>query len=80
MTVYFDADVCPVIRSAESIAKRDEIPAVLLCDTNHALTSDYSAVKVIGAGAYVVLFLMTTSAWFIRIFCLAGNTVNLRTV
>lgn len=54
MTVYIDADACPVIRIAESIAKRYEVPVVLLCDTSHALTSDYSAVKVIGAGADAV--------------------------
>ena len=29
MTVYIDADACPVTRIAESIAKRDEIPAAL---------------------------------------------------
>lgn len=33
------------------IAKDHGIPVVLLCDTNHQLTSDYSTVKVIGAGA-----------------------------
>ena len=54
MTVYVDADACPVTRIAERIAKDHGIPVVLLCDTNHQLTSDYSTVKVIGAGADAV--------------------------
>ena len=54
MTVYIDADACPVTRIAERVAKEYSIPVVLLCDTNHVLTSDYSTVKVIGAGADAV--------------------------
>ena len=54
MTVYVDADACPVTRIAEQIAKEHGIPVTLLCDTNHQLTSDYSTVKVIGAGADAV--------------------------
>ena len=40
MTVYVDADACPVTRIAERIAKDHDIPVILLCDTNHQLTSD----------------------------------------
>jgi hypothetical protein len=54
MTIYIDADACPVTRIAESIAQKHGIPVTLLCDTNHQLTSDYSTVKVIGAGADAV--------------------------
>ena len=54
MTIYIDADACPVTRISEAIARRYGIPVVLLCDTNHALTSDYSTVKVIGAGTDAV--------------------------
>ncbi len=50
MTVYIDADACPVTRIAEEIAKQHGIPVVLLCDTSHVLTSDYSEIRVIGAG------------------------------
>ena len=53
-TVYIDADACPVTRIAEAAARRYGIPVVLLCDTNHALTSDYSEIMVIGAGADAV--------------------------
>ena len=56
MTIYIDADACPVTRIAESIAQKHGIPVTLLCDTNHQLTSDYSTVKVIGAGADAVDF------------------------
>ena len=54
MTIYIDADACPVTRIAEDIARKHGIPVTLLCDTNHVLTSDYSTVKVIGAGADAV--------------------------
>lgn len=56
MKIYVDADACPVVKIVEKIAKRYEIPVMLLCDTNHVLTSDYSEVKVIGAGADAVDF------------------------
>ncbi len=54
MTIYIDADACPVIRIAEDIARKHGISVALLCDTNHQLTSDYSTVIVIGAGADAV--------------------------
>ncbi|MBR0407930.1 MAG: YaiI/YqxD family protein [Clostridia bacterium] len=54
MMIYVDADACPVTRIAEDIARKHGIPVTLLCDTNHVLTSDYSAVKVISAGADAV--------------------------
>ena len=54
MTIYIDADACPVTRIAEAIAKKHGIPVTLLCDTNHVLSSDYSTIKVIGAGADAV--------------------------
>ena len=56
MQIFIDADACPVIRIAEQVAKQHNIPVTLLCDTNHVLTSDYSEVKIIGAGADAVDF------------------------
>lgn len=50
MRIYVDADACPVVRIVERIAKEYEVPVTLLCDTNHVLDSDYSDVKIIGAG------------------------------
>lgn len=56
MKIYVDADACPVVRIVEKIAKRYGIMVTLLCDTNHILTSDYSDVKIISAGADAVDF------------------------
>ncbi len=56
MTICIDADACPVTRIAEDIARKHGVPVILLCDTSHVLTSDYSTVKVIGAGADAVDF------------------------
>lgn len=56
MKILVDADACPVVRNIEKIAERRKIPVILLCDTNHVLTSDYSKIKVIGAGADAVDF------------------------
>ena len=53
-TIYIDADACPVTHIAEEIARRHGIPVTILCDTNHVIYSDYSTVKVIGAGADAV--------------------------
>lgn len=54
MTIYIDADACPVTRIVERVAREHDIPVVLLCDTNHVLSSDYSEIRVIGAGADAV--------------------------
>lgn len=56
MRVFVDADACPVVKIVERIAKHYEIPVTLLCDTNHVLQSDYSEVKIIGAGTDAVDF------------------------
>ena len=56
MKILVDADACPVTRIVERVAHEYDIPVVLLCDTNHVLSSDYSEVKVIGAGADAVDF------------------------
>lgn len=54
MTIFIDADACPVVGIVEDIATKYNIPVTLLCDTNHVLTSDYSEVIVVGAGADAV--------------------------
>ena len=41
-------------RIAEDVARRYAIPVTLLCDIHHVLASDYSKVKIIGAGADAV--------------------------
>lgn len=54
MKIFVDADACPVVDIVEDIATKYSIPVTLLCDTNHVLTSDYSEVIVVGAGADAV--------------------------
>lgn len=56
MKVLVDADACPVTRIVEQVAKKNKIGCILLCDTNHVLSSDYSEVKVIGSGPDAVDF------------------------
>lgn len=56
MKIYVDADACPVISIVEQVAKENNIPVMLLCDTSHLLDSEYSEVKIIGAGADAVDF------------------------
>lgn len=54
--IYVDADACPVVKIVEKVAKAHDISCTLLCDTNHVLNSDYSDIKIIGAGADAVDF------------------------
>ena len=54
MQIFVDADACPVVAIIEKIAKKNSIPVALLCDTNHVLSSAYSEVIVVGAGADAV--------------------------
>ncbi len=56
MKILVDADACPVVSIVEHMAEKYGIPVILLCDTNHVLQSEYSEVKVIGAGADAVDF------------------------
>ncbi|WP_230398094.1 YaiI/YqxD family protein [Novisyntrophococcus fermenticellae] len=56
MQILVDADACPVIAIVERIARELSISVTLLCDTNHVLTSDYSKIKIIGAGPDAVDF------------------------
>lgn len=58
MQIYVDADACPVVGIVEKIASIYKIPVTLLCDTNHIWKSAYSEVKVIGAGADAVDFVL----------------------
>lgn len=56
MMIYVDADACPVVHIVEQVAENNNIQVMLLCDINHVLHSDYSEVRVIGAGADAVDF------------------------
>lgn len=54
MRIFVDADACPVVRIVENIAEKYHISVTLLCDTNHILSSEYSEIVVVGAGADAV--------------------------
>lgn len=58
MKIYVDADACPVVRQTEITAKKYSVPVVLICDTNHILSSDYSEVITADAGADSVDFVL----------------------
>lgn len=68
MKIFVDADACPVVRIVEKIAEKYQVPVTLLCDTNHVLTSDYSEVIIVGAGADAVDFKLIN-------LCHAGDIV-----
>lgn len=61
MKIFVDADACPVVKIVEKVAGKHAVPVVLLCDTNHVLTSDFSEIRVIGAGADAVDFALINS-------------------
>jgi len=56
MKILVDADSCPVVGIVEMMAQKYHVEVILLCDTNHVLSSDYSEIKIIGAGADAVDF------------------------
>ena len=68
LKILVDADACPVVDIVERVAKEMNIDVILLCDTNHVLHSDYSEVKIIGAGADAVDFALVN-------LCNAGDIV-----
>lgn len=56
MKILIDADACPVIRIIEDIARERNIPVIILCDTSHIISSDYSKVINISKGTDAVDF------------------------
>lgn len=44
MKILVDADACPVKEIIEEVAKKWSIPVVMLIDTSHILTSNYSEI------------------------------------
>lgn len=68
MEIFVDADACPVVHQVESVAQKYQVSVVLLCDTNHILSSDYSKIRVVGAGADAVDFALIN-------LCHAGDIV-----
>lgn len=61
MKIFVDADACPVINIIEKVAEEYGIEVTLFCDTNHILHSEYSKIKLIGAGTDAVDFALVNS-------------------
>lgn len=51
MKIIVDADACPVVGIVEKIAKQEEIPVILVCDTAHIFQTSYSRVITVEKGA-----------------------------
>lgn len=66
--ILVDADACPVVKQVERVAKKYGVPCMLFCDTNHVLNSEYSEIKVIGAGVDAVDFAIISA-------CSSGDVV-----
>lgn len=56
MTILIDGDACPVTGIVKRIAKENQIPLIILCDTSHIITSDYGEVVTVSKGADAVDF------------------------
>ena len=56
MTIFIDADGCPVVKETELICQNHSIDLIVMCDTNHILNCSYGKVITIGAGADAVDF------------------------
>ena len=54
MHIYVDADACPVVDIIEDKARKYKVSVTLLCDPNPVLSSAYSEVMLVGAGADAV--------------------------
>ena len=65
MRILVDADACPVISIIEQVAAKYSVPIILLCDTNHELSSDYSKVLIVSAGSDAVDFALINLAMMI---------------
>lgn len=87
MTVFIDADGCPVIAAAKDICRQRNIPLTLVCDTSHLFSSDYAKVITVDKGtdsADLVLTNMVkkgdvviTQDYGLAAMCLARNCICL---
>lgn len=50
MTVFIDADACPVVRIAVEEAKKRSIPVVCVCDTSHVIGDEYVKCVIVDKG------------------------------
>ncbi|MEG1932939.1 MAG: YaiI/YqxD family protein [Pygmaiobacter sp.] len=51
MTIYLDADGCPVVNETIAIAQRHSVEVVLLCDTSHEFCREGARTITVSKGA-----------------------------
>ena len=56
MTIYIDADACPVVDITLCIAKEFDLPCIILCDTAHYIQRDGVQTVIVSKGADSVDF------------------------
>ena len=56
MTVYIDADGCPVVDIAVKIAKQAGVDCIIVCDTSHVFEKDGARTITVSRGADSVDF------------------------
>lgn len=61
MKILVDADACPTISIIEKLGRKYQIPVFLFCDRNHQLSSNYSKIITVDAGADAADFALLTS-------------------
>lgn len=69
MHIYVDADACPVVDIIEDKARKYKVSVTLLCDTNHVLSSAYSEVMLVGAGADAVDYKLISICHKVILLC-----------
>lgn len=87
MTIFIDADGCPVVRNTVKIAKQFNISCVIICDTAHRIehdgvetivveqgadSTDFRLVNLIGKGDIVI-----TQDYGLAAMCLSKQAVVL---
>ncbi|MFU0824755.1 YaiI/YqxD family protein [Clostridium sp.] len=50
MRIIVDADACPGREVIEKAAKENNVDVIMYCDINHAITSEYSTVRIVDSG------------------------------
>lgn len=58
VTILIDADGCPVVDEAISVAKKYHLPVVLFCDTSHLMEREGAETVTVSKGADAVDFVL----------------------
>lgn len=51
MTIYIDADGCPVVKQTIKVAENYQVPVVIVCDNAHEIRQDNAIVVCVEQGA-----------------------------